>query len=216
MDIKNKMEEFSLKKLVVFAGNNKGNDIIYNNCLQLLEEICKTIPCTFLHGGGDGLMNLVRETCDKYSVKHTGVLLDMLYKLKGEGVLDENSIIMDKISNRKKYFILNGDIFLILPGGTGTLDELLDVLTWDFLSPIVIYNINGYYDNIISMISTMRDNGFANSLKHRRPLLVTNNIQEIISYIQNYDPNKEEKICLRNKGILVSCNSYKNLLRKNY
>ncbi|SNW62068.1 Hydrolase; related to cytokinin riboside 5'-monophosphate phosphoribohydrolase [Orpheovirus IHUMI-LCC2] len=210
------MEESSIKKLVVFAGNNKGNDSIYDGCKHLLEEICKNTPCKFLHGGGNGLMNLVREICDKYNVKHTGVLLDMLYKLKGDEVLDDNSIIIDKISDKKKYLLLNGDIFLVLPGGTGTLDELFNVLTWDFLSPIIIYNVNGYYDNIVDMISKMRDNGFSNSLKHRRPLIVTDNIDQIISYIQNYDPNKEETIYMRDKQISVSSNSYKNLLRKNY
>ena len=77
-------------------------------------------------------------------------------------------ILVDTIAQRKEYIIHNCDAFIALPGGIGTLDEILEVMVAKQLNqttnkPIVLYNPNGFFNHFIQQIDVMGDNGFFRS-----------------------------------------------------
>jgi uncharacterized protein (TIGR00730 family) len=71
------------------------------------------------------------------------------------------------MAERRKWMIEHGDAFIALPGGMGTLDEITEVMTYKRLGllgkvnkPVMIYNVNGYYDRFFSFLDDMLDQGF--------------------------------------------------------
>lgn len=76
-------------------------------------------------------------------------------------------IISDDMAERRKTMIEMGDAFIAMPGGMGTLDEISEVITYKRLrllgsinKPMIVYNVNGYYDNFFRMLDDMTDQGF--------------------------------------------------------
>ena len=84
--------------------------------------------------------------------------------------------------------INNSDIFLILPGGFGTLDELFEILTLNQLNivnkPVVIFNISNYWKNLEQLLKRMHKEGFLNR-KDIKNILWVNNIKELIKTLNN-------------------------------
>ena len=88
-------------------------------------------------------------------------------------------VISDDMSTRRKWMIDNGDAFIALPGGMGTLDEITEVMTYKRLGllgkvnkPVMVYNVNGYYDRFFRFLDDMRDQGFCRQLDHDNVLEV--------------------------------------------
>ena len=80
-------------------------------------------------------------------------------------------VVSDDMSTRRKWMIDNGDAFIALPGGMGTLDEITEVMTYKRLGllgkvnkPVMVYNVNGYYDRFFRFLDDMRDQGFCRQL----------------------------------------------------
>ena len=80
-------------------------------------------------------------------------------------------VISDDMSTRRNWMIENGDAFIALPGGMGTLDEITEVMTYKRLGllgkvnkPVMVYNVNGYYDRFFSFLDDMMDQGFCRQL----------------------------------------------------
>ena len=80
-------------------------------------------------------------------------------------------VISDDMSTRRNWMIDNGDAYIALPGGMGTLDEITEVMTYKRLGllgkvnkPVMVYNVNGYYDRFFSFLDDMRDQSFCRQL----------------------------------------------------
>ena len=79
------------------------------------------------------------------------------------------------------------DAFIALPGGAGTLDEYFEVFTWAQIGlhkkPVILFNVNGFYDAIISHFEKMLDEGFIRD--HQRELIkVATNVDEVIAFLK--------------------------------
>jgi len=72
--------------------------------------------------------------------------------------------IVDSMHTRKKMMVDKSEGFIVLPGGFGTLDETFEILTWKYLGlhdkPIVLLNVEGFYDPLLKMVDHMVDVGF--------------------------------------------------------
>ena len=89
-------------------------------------------------------------------------------------------VISDDMSTRRKWMIDNGDAVIALPGGMGTLDEITEVMTYKRLGllgkvnkPVMIYNVNGYYDRFFSFLDDMLEQGFCRQLDRDNVIEVT-------------------------------------------
>jgi len=118
-----------------------------------------------IYGGGRvGLMGIVSESCLAAGGEVTGIIPAHIHdkEIKNEDVTE--LFVVDSMHTRKHMMVEKSEGFIVLPGGFGTLDETFEILTWKYLGlhdkPIVILNINGYYDPFLKMVEHMVDSGF--------------------------------------------------------
>lgn len=97
------------------------------------------------------------------------------------------------MSERKDKIIELGDVFIDLPGGPGTLEEITEVISWSRIgqnnAPCILYNKNGYSNPLKTMYQSMISNGFLTK-KDFDKILFSENIKEIYDFIKNYEVPK--------------------------
>ena len=169
----------------IFIGCSSSDDIddIYkNSALDLAEKLSKK-DNELICGGNDGLMKIFHDTFLKNSKVVTIKGVKNYYKIVS---LCPNIYYYDTISDRKKAIIEEADILIFLPGGIGTFDEIFSFIESkranEHNKPIVIANINNYYNKLLEQLDKMYKECFANS-NNKKYYYVANNVEEIISYI---------------------------------
>lgn len=144
-----------------------------------------------VHGGGKiGLMGVLAASVQQNGGKVTGVLPELL-NLEGIASETDDEIIITKdMADRKTEMRKRSRAFIALPGGFGTLEELLEVITLKQLGylnvPIVIINTNSFYDNLTALFSKMYSLKFADE-SYNTLFFITTNPGEAIDYIKNYN-----------------------------
>lgn len=138
-------------------------------------------------GGSTGLMG----ACARGMSQKGGTIISIIpdFMKDYEGLYEDATRIIytQSMDRRKEVMEANADAFIIAPGGIGTLDEFFQVLTLISLdrkiSPIVIFNVNGYYDKLIDVIETGIKEGFIrDSIRHL--FYVTDDANEALNYIE--------------------------------
>lgn len=98
--------------------------------------------------------------------------------------------LVQSMHERKKIMYEKADLFVILPGGFGTLDEFFEALTWTQLGlhqrPILVFNSNGYYKDLRELLATMVANGFAKQ-QHRDLVTFVDDLAQLKYALQNRD-----------------------------
>ena len=160
----------------------------YKTCVELLgEEIAKRGHSLIYGAGGCGLMG----ACARGVVKGNGVVVGVTphFMHDIEDVFEHCTELVntETMAERKTYMEENADAFVIVPGGIGTYDEFFQVLTLKQLKrhnkPIVIYNINGYYDEIPSFIGSGIVKGFI-SPEVAEHFTICETYQDVVSVIE--------------------------------
>lgn len=151
--------------ICVFCGAHEGTDQqIILQTRRLGEELANREIGLVYGGGGVGLMGIVADAAIAAGGEVTGIIPEFLAH---EEVLHQGlskTILVGDLFERKAKMILHSDAFITLPGGMGTLDELLEILTWRQLhqinKPIGILNINDYFDPLLIMLEHAANLGF--------------------------------------------------------
>jgi len=142
---------------------------------------------TLVSGGANvGIMKTLGEVFKKKNSKSIGILPQQ-FTTKNLICYDYKEIIITKdISERKKYLIEISDVFIIFPGGIGTIDELFEVLTlkmvFNLNKPLILYNFEGFYNSIISFIEQLKSQKF---MQNQDYFYIANNINELEILINN-------------------------------
>lgn len=127
---------------------------------------------TLIYGAGNaGMMGAVSDALIEGGGEAIGVT-PRFFILAEETRNDLSEVIVsDDMSTRRNWMIENGDAFIALPGGMGTLDEITEVMTYKRLGllgeinkPVMIYNVNGYYDRFFEYLGDMLEQGFCRQL----------------------------------------------------
>ena len=152
-----------MKILTIFCSGKNGIKQEYLDEIKTLVNSFDTEKITIAYGGGNvGLMGTVSDT---YKAKGGKLITSNIKKFTVDGYPDD--YIFDNITERQSKLIELGDIFLALPGGFGTLYELLEVITKNQIEeiskPVYIYNYNGIYDNLERLINDLQKDEF---IKH--------------------------------------------------
>lgn len=120
------------------------------------------------------VIGIIPKFLEEREIAHTGI---------------SELISVDNMSERKYQMIELGDAFIALPGGPGTLEEITEVISWARIgknnSPCILYNINGYFDNLRAMYDSMVSEGFLTQ-DDRNKIWFTTEIVEIEDFIMNY------------------------------
>lgn len=156
----------SVKAVAVFCGSRLGNNPLYKQVAQKAGQVLaeKNIRLVYV-GGAQGLMGVVADATLQAGGQVTGVIPHFLHKreVMHEGVAE--LIVVDSMHVRKQIMFSRADAFWILPGGFGTFDEMMEILTWKQLQqhakPIIIVNTAGWADQVIAMLDAAVTQGFA-------------------------------------------------------
>lgn len=134
---------------------------------------------TLIYGGGNiGLMGIIADQVLALGGKVIGIIPDFLMKKEvGHTALTQLEVV-GSMHERKRRMADLADVFIALPGGWGTLDELAEILTWKQLglinASVGILNTHHYFDTLITQMQTMETEGFL-SIKNLRELKIDNN-----------------------------------------
>ncbi|WP_029010194.1 TIGR00730 family Rossman fold protein [Azospirillum halopraeferens] len=118
-----------------------------------------------VYGGGRvGLMGILADAALAAGGQVVGIIPEHIQSLEVEHIGLTELHVVDSMHTRKRMMVDRSDAFLVLPGGLGTLDETFEVLTWRQLrlhdKPIVVVNVDGYWDPLVTLVDRMTDAGF--------------------------------------------------------
>lgn len=153
------------QNLCVYCGSGPGKNPIYMAAAKTLGRAMVAAGIGLVYGGGSlGLMGEVAKTVLEEGGHVTGIIPEFL-GTKERMLVGVNELIVTKsMHERKMTMFERSDGFIALPGGLGTLEELSEVGTWAQLDrhrkPIVLCNIEGYWDPLLALIQHMRKEDF--------------------------------------------------------
>jgi uncharacterized protein (TIGR00730 family) len=154
-----------LKSICVYLGANKGAAPVYADAARGLGTTMAKAGVRLVYGGGAvGLMGVLARSVMENGGQVTGIIPQFLKDR--EVMLSEvdDLIVTADMHERKSAMFERADAFVALPGGLGTLEEVVEVMTWAQLDrhvkPVLIVNINGFYDPLIALFDRMMKEGF--------------------------------------------------------
>jgi uncharacterized protein (TIGR00730 family) len=154
-----------LRSICVYCGANPGSDPQYRDMAESLGRAMAAAGIRLVYGGASiGLMGILAKTVLANGGEAVGVIPQFLKDR--EVMLTEVSelIVTADMHERKRRMFEHSDAFVALPGGIGTLEEVVEIMTWAQLDqhdkPILIANINGFWDALIAQFERMDTDGF--------------------------------------------------------
>ena len=154
-----------MSRVCVFAGSNAGGRPEYAAAARALAAECASRELGIVYGGGSvGLMGVLADAALAAGVEVIGVIPRPLAtkELAHPGVAEMR--VVDSMHERKATMNALADSFIALPGGLGTFEETLEVLTWSQLGihgkPVGVLNVEGYYDGLLRWLSHAVGEGF--------------------------------------------------------
>ncbi len=181
-----------MKKICIFCGSSMGFDPIYKEKAAELGQVLADNGCELLYGGGSvGLMKIVADVMMKRHRKVTGTITQHLLDMRvGHPEIDE-LIVVETMSERKKILEDMADGFIALPGGIGTMDEFFEAYVLSqlrvFDKPVALFNVNGYYDGLVSFINHVAEEGFMRK-EHANNLIVSSDPKELLEKMEQFQP----------------------------
>ncbi|MEM6602447.1 MAG: TIGR00730 family Rossman fold protein [Pseudomonadota bacterium] len=154
-----------LNSICVFCGSRPGDDPIFLETSQKVgTAIAKAGKRLVFGAGGLGLMGGTAEAALAAGGQVTGIVPDFLKRREIPVPEIQELLIVDSMHTRKRLMYDRSDVFVVLPGGLGTLDELVEIVTWFQLElhnkPVYLVDVNGYWDDWFKMLQKMAKHGF--------------------------------------------------------
>lgn len=170
--------------ITVYLGANKGNDDKFRVAIEELGSFIGKRGDTLIYGGSKtGLMGILADSVLASGGKVIGVEPQMFIEseFQHDGITE--LIVTKDMPERKAKMIELGDAFIAFPGGTGTLEEISEIMSLVSLklidSPCILYNLDGYYDGLKELLNTMISYGLS-SKDRQDGIIFANNISEIM------------------------------------
>ncbi|CDY44352.1 BnaC02g03250D [Brassica napus] len=181
------------KSICVFCGSSNGKKVSYQDAAIDLGKELVAKKVDLVYGGGSiGLMGLVSQAVHDGGRHVIGVIpkLLMLQEITGETIGEVREVA--DMHQRKAEMAKSSDAFIALPGGYGTLEELLEVITWAQLGihdkPVGLLNVDGYYNALLSFIDKAVEEGFI--LPAARHIIVSApTAKELFEKLEEYVPH---------------------------
>jgi hypothetical protein len=180
----------ALTAVCVYCGSSMGEDPRHAAAATELGCALGAAGVRLVYGGGAwGLMGVVAEATRAAGGRVTGVIPDFLFQREGRApVLDEEIVVPD-MHTRKRIMFEKADAFVALPGGIGTVEEVVEMLTWVQLGrhdkPVLIANVGGFWNPLLNLFEHMRAQGFIRKA-HTRELsyLVADQVADILPMLR--------------------------------
>ena len=173
--------------ITVYLGANEGNDPALRHAVEELGTWIGTSGNALVYGGSkSGLMGAIADSVLNAGGKVTGV--EPKFFIENEFQHDglTKLIVTEDMSERKNKMIELGDAFIAFPGGTGTLEEIAEVMSKVSLkqlsAPCILYNLSGYYNGLKALLDHMIEKGLS-SERRQKGIFFAENLEDIISAI---------------------------------
>ncbi len=179
----------SIQTLTVYLGSSGHAKLVFKDSATTLGRIIGEQNYKLVYGGMDaGLMGLVAKGALDAGAHVTGIVPRKLLDIERIMPGLSDTILVEDLWDRKKRMFALADAIISLPGGFGTTDESLEVLYWGNLGlhnkPLVLVNIEGYWDDMIEYLHTLPD-------FDERFLIVVDTPEDVIPALENYCPLPE-------------------------
>jgi uncharacterized protein (TIGR00730 family) len=154
-----------IRSICIYCGSGPGTDPAFAADAEELGAAMAKAGIRLVYGGGDvGLMGTVARAVLAHGGEVTGIIPDFLKSR--EDMLEEvqETIVVPDMHTRKRMMFERADAFIALPGGVGTLEELIEQMTWAQLGrhnkPILLLNTLNFWKPLLVLLAHMRDYGF--------------------------------------------------------
>jgi uncharacterized protein (TIGR00730 family) len=177
-----------INAICVYCGSSPGTEPAFIEAAKNFGRFLAESGVRLIYGGGSvGLMGALAESVLDHGGHVTGIIPEFLTKRERPRRLAQELIVTRDMHERKRTMFERADAFVALPGGIGTLEELVEQLTWVQLGrhkkPILIANVAGYWGPLLALIEHMREVKFVPP-SLRVDFLVAKRVDEILPMLQ--------------------------------
>lgn len=165
--------------ITVYLGANEGNDPALKQAVRELGTWIGESGHALVYGGSKvGLMGVIAESVLRAGGKVTGVEPQFFMEKELQYDAVTHLIVTETMAERKTKMIELGDVFVAMPGGTGTLEEISEVMSLLALdrleAPCILYNLHGYYDSLQQLLDRMIAADLSSEYRQRNIYFVKN------------------------------------------
>ena len=176
-----------LRGVCVYCGSSIGRDPVYVEAARKLGRIFAEAKVPLVYGGASiGLMGEIARSVMEHGGRVTGIVPDFLRHIEPHAEHITELIITETMHERKARMFAMSDAFVSLPGGVGTLEETVEMLTWAQLKlhakPMILVNIRNYWDPLIALFNEIIEQDFAKNGLHDL-ITVVPNVEDVLPTI---------------------------------
>jgi hypothetical protein len=177
-----------VRTICVYCGSARDFNPVYEPAAVALGSAIAKAGIKLVYGGGsNGIMGLVARSVLAGGGHVTGIIPDFLQRKNDAQDDIQECLVVPDMHTRKRLMFERSDAFVALPGGIGTLEELVEQLTWVQLGrhskPVVIADVGGFWQPLLDLFAHMRQNGFIPSEFEVR-YLVAEKIDDVLPMIE--------------------------------
>ena len=186
-----------MRRVCVYCGSNTGKRPQYADVARELADVLVRHELELVYGGADkGIMGIIADTVLELGGKVHGVIPKMLTdkEIAHQGLTELH--VVASMHERKTMMAALSDGFVAMPGGFGTLEEIIEIITWGQLrfhdKPCGLLNIDGYFDHLLAFFDHASREGFLRRA-NRDMLLVDSDPAGLIQQFERYTAPHVEK-----------------------
>mgnify|MGYP001818551357 FL=1 len=179
-----------MPRICVYCGSNPGSRPVYAEAAESLADVLVRHEFELVYGGSDkGIMGVLANAVLELGGKVHGVIPQMLMdkEIAHQGITELH--VVASMHARKTMMAALSDGFIAMPGGFGTLEEIIEIVTWGQLrfhdKPCGLLNIDGYFDHLIAYLDHANNEGFLRT-ENREMLLVDANPAALVRQFERY------------------------------
>ncbi len=183
-----KLPKPKIRSVCVYCGSGEGSDPDFAVAARALGRFMAEADIRLVYGGGGlGLMGALAKSVTAHGGHVTGIIPGFLKERERPPASNEQTLVVADMHERKRIMFERADAFVALPGGIGTLEELVEQLTWSQLGrhkkPILLLNQKGFWNPLLELIAHMRLHAFIRSDIEVR-YLVAERVEDVLPMLQ--------------------------------
>jgi uncharacterized protein (TIGR00730 family) len=186
-----------MRRICVYCGSNTGNKPVYADAARELADVLVRHELELVYGGADkGIMGVIADAVLERGGKVHGVIPRMLMEkeVAHEGLTELH--VVASMHERKTMMAALSDGFIAMPGGFGTLEEIIEIVTWGQLrfhdKPCGLLNTDEYFDKLVAYLDYANSEGFLRD-ENRDMLLVDSDPAALVRRFEHYAAPRVEK-----------------------
>ena len=190
-----------MDRVCVYCGSRPGTDSAHVAAAERVGRALADRDVGVVYGGASvGVMGALADAALAAGGEVYGVIPEALlaYEVAHDGLTE--LLVVESMHERKRRMVELSDAFLALPGGFGTLEELMEVLTWAQLGlhecPCGVLNVEDYYDGLVSFFDHATAEGFVDA-EHREMVVVgegVDDVEDVLEAFERYDPPPQKSV----------------------